>query len=291
MARSSQLDPVHYHEVSIDAIDPHPDQPRKTIDERGIRELADNIKKFGLLHPITVIRTPDNENRYILCAGQRRLLALKLLEKTQVPIIVAKKGDPDEIAMIENSQREDVHPIDQAEAAARLIKKHGYTHENLANNIIHKSRSTITELLLLNELPEDIKEECRVVDVHKSQLLAVARLGDNPDAQRQLWNEVKAGTVTARSALRRQRGGAKDADDTPKELKPIVRVIATGTRLLESLKKIEATSLVNHGDKIAELRKLHQQIGHAIKSLQKGDKQLALERPAVAEDVAEVAAQ
>ncbi len=259
-----------YHEVSVDLVDDNPYQPRKIIDQSSLKELAENISKFGLLHPITVKLNPNDPQRYILCAGQRRLLAFKKLKQQNIPIIVTATGDPDEIATIENLQREDVHPLELAESLGRMKERHNYTDKDLAENILHKSRGTVTELLQLLELPDDIREECRTFDIPKSQLLAIARM--NSEGQQQAWEEAKAGKLTVRDAKRRQRQGQDDDAPMPKELRPVVRFLESGTKFIESLKKIETTSLTAHGDKIAELQKLHQQIGQWIKSLKKVDK-------------------
>lgn len=271
MARSKQYGENPYHEVEVDCIDDNPHQPRKTIDQARIGELAESITAVGLLHPIIVKRHPKDEQRYTLCGGQRRLLAFRMLERKTIPIIVTETGEPDEIALIENLQREELHPLDQAEALARMKTEHGYTDKNLADKIFPKSRGTVTELLQLCDLPEDIKQECRAFDIPKSHLLAIARM--EPEAQRKTWEEIKAGAhLTAREIQQRKRQARIMDAEVPKELRPIVRFIATGTKLLEPLRSIKPAALTDHRDKLDALRGLHQEIGRVIKALQKGER-------------------
>ncbi len=144
-------------EIEISQIKPNPYQPRKIFNQEAIEELASSIEKHGLMQPVIVIK--DNEN-YILVAGERRLKAVKSLNKNKIKAIIAdiSMNDLREYALIENIQREDLNPIEIALSLKFLIEEHGFTHEELAKNI-GKSRSYITNLLRLLSLPEDIQQK------------------------------------------------------------------------------------------------------------------------------------
>ena len=133
-----------------------PHQPRKTFDPDGLRELADSIAQHGLLQPITVLRDPKDKNKFVVIAGERRFRAHALLERPAIPAMITT-GNADEIALIENLQREDLTPLKEAEALERLQKKYGYIQEELAK-AIGKARSTVTNLLKLTSLPPKIKK-------------------------------------------------------------------------------------------------------------------------------------
>jgi len=143
-------------EIKVEKIIPNPYQPRKHFDEESINELAESIKKHGLIQPIIVIKEEEN---YILVAGERRLRASKKLGKEKIKAIVMdfSKEDLREYALIENIQRRDLNPLEVANSLNALIKEHGYTHEELAKSI-GKSRSYVTNLLRLISMPNSVKE-------------------------------------------------------------------------------------------------------------------------------------
>jgi ParB family chromosome partitioning protein len=145
--------------IELDKIIPNPDQPRKTFDEEALNELAASIERHGLIQPITVKKTETTDTeQYILVAGERRFRAHQLLGKTEINAIITK-GNPDEIALIENLQREDLRPMEEAEALQRLMERYSYTQEAVAD-VVGKNRTTVTKILRLNTLPAQIKEEC-----------------------------------------------------------------------------------------------------------------------------------
>jgi ParB family chromosome partitioning protein len=160
-----------FREFPIEAIKPNPGQPRKYFNETALKELSESIKSKGILQPIVV--QFDLDNNAILVAGERRYRASLMAGLKTIPGIVTT-GDPDEIALIENIQREDLKPIEEAEGYARLMKKHDYTQEQLAK-VVGKGRTTITETLSLNNLPDKLKKECLRVDIPKRVLIEIAR--------------------------------------------------------------------------------------------------------------------
>jgi ParB family chromosome partitioning protein len=260
-------------EISISKIQPNPNQPRKTLSESEVGKLAESIGRVGLLSPIVVVKTDDPET-FTLAAGQRRLKAYEKLARSTIPAIIAATGDPVELAMIENIQRVDPNPVEMADAFAGMIARYNYTHDQIAE-MLSKPRTTVTEWLLLNDLPDEIKEECRALDINKTLLVALVRT-DDPDERQRLWVDIKARRVTTREAQRRQREGTPlPAADVPKELKPVVRAIESTRRVHDTLRKIRASSLAGHADKLEELRVLHRQIGNLITKLSKDSQKAA----------------
>ena len=146
-------------EIEVDKIKPNPYQPRKEFKEESIIELANSIKRYGLLQPVILIKDKDE---YILVAGERRLRAVKRLnnEKIKAIIVDYSLNDLREYALIENIQREDLNPIEIATSLKNLIEEHNYTHEELAN-IISKSRSYVTNLLRILNLPDFVQNKIK----------------------------------------------------------------------------------------------------------------------------------
>jgi ParB family chromosome partitioning protein len=207
-------------EIELTKLRPNPDQPRKVFDEEKIKELANSIDQHGLIQPISVVSDPENHDGFMIVAGERRYRAHQHLAKTTIAAIITK-GNPDEIALIENIQREDLSPIDQAEGLANMMTKHGYKQEDLAK-VIGKARTTITELLSLNTLPDEIKNECRTSDIaSKSALIEIVRLGNAKD-QLKFWEDMKHGgarTVRAAWVMKSEKKGTNVKPVTkPKKL-------------------------------------------------------------------------
>jgi len=143
-------------ELDIKSISPGKEQPRKVFNEGPLKDLAASIKEKGVLQPVLVSRT--KEGAYALIAGERRYRAAKLAGLKKIPAIVRKttSGDSLEVALIENIQRENLGPIETAEAFQRLIKEHNYTQETLAKKV-GKERVTVTNYMRLLKLPDEIK--------------------------------------------------------------------------------------------------------------------------------------
>ncbi len=177
-------------DLPVEAIDPNPYQPRKDFDPRRLEELGESIRRHGLLQPVVVI---PNGDRWILVAGERRLRAHKLIGAETIRAIVADV-DLDrlrmrELALVENIQRENLNPIELAEAYRELLEVHGITHEELAA-IVHKSRSQITNTLRLLSLSDYARKaltEGRLSQGHAKVLLAL------PEAKQRVLVDTIAG--------------------------------------------------------------------------------------------------
>jgi len=158
--------------IDLDQIDVNPHQPRKTLGD--LSDLISSIKEKGLLEPVLV---REVEGRYQIIAGERRYHASKAAGLRQIPCIEMEVDERGvlEISLIENLQRRDLTPFEEGDAILYLCERFGYTHERVAQKL-SKSRTSITELLSIASIPEDIREDCRRADISsKSLLLEIAR--------------------------------------------------------------------------------------------------------------------
>ncbi|MBR0413185.1 MAG: ParB/RepB/Spo0J family partition protein [Eubacterium sp.] len=157
MLENSVDDSLSTSTLPINDIIPNKDQPRKTFDEAALEELAESIRLHGVLQPLLV--RPLTTGGYQLVAGERRLRASRMAELKEVPVIIKELDDTEamQIAIIENLQREDLNPIEEAEGLQALIDKCGFTQEEAAASV-GKSRPAITNSLRLLKLPESVRE-------------------------------------------------------------------------------------------------------------------------------------
>ena len=163
--------------ISIDLLDPNPEQPRVEIGD--LSELTASVREKGVLEPL-LVKPSAAKGHWMIIAGERRWRAARAAGLREVPCIEMEVDECSvaEIALIENMQRKDLTPWEEADGLAVLCQRYGYTHEDLAKKV-GKSRSTITEALSLAAIPEEIREECRRADIHaKSLLLQVVRQPD-----------------------------------------------------------------------------------------------------------------
>ncbi len=145
--------------LSINDIDPNKGQPRKNFDEEALNELADSIKQFGIIEPL-IVQKKKGGKRYEIIAGERRFRAARLAGLKEVPVVIKEYADQDRltIALLENIQREDLNPIEEALAYQRLTEEgSGLTQEQVAEKV-SKKRSTITNSMRLLKLPEEVRE-------------------------------------------------------------------------------------------------------------------------------------
>ena len=160
--------------VKITKVEPNREQPRKNFDEDALQELADSIKQFGLLQPILV---QDRKDYYEIIAGERRWRAAKLAGVKEVPVIIKDYSDQEvmEIALIENIQREDLNPIEEAKAYQRLIKDYRLKQDEVAEKV-SKSRAAITNslrLLKLDERVQDMVIEGKISSGHARTIITI----------------------------------------------------------------------------------------------------------------------
>lgn len=165
--------------LPLEALKPNPDQPRRTFDDDAVKDLAASIKARGLLQPILV--RPLENGDYQIVAGERRWRAAQRAQLHDVPVLIRELTDEEtaEIALIENIQRVDLNPIEEAEAYARLASAHGRKQDEIAK-AVGKSRSHVTNIMRLLDLPEATRAATIVGDItmgHARALLAAP----NPD--------------------------------------------------------------------------------------------------------------
>lgn len=164
--------------LRISEIEPNRKQPRQDFDDAAITELADSIRQHGLIQPIVV---RPLENGYQIVVGERRWRACRMLGMSEIPVIIRELSDQEtaQIALIENIQRRDLNPIEEATAYRSLMDDYGMTQEQLAN-VLGKSRSVIANSVRLLNLPEEIKEMLRKGQLTIGQAKAIASAAE-PD--------------------------------------------------------------------------------------------------------------
>ncbi|GED57261.1 ParB/RepB/Spo0J family partition protein [Brevibacillus formosus] len=174
-------------EVSVNEIRPNPYQPRKEFEQSAIEELAQSIKEHGIIQPLIVRKSIKG---YELVAGERRLRAAKVAGLKEVPVVVKAYTDQQlmEIALIENLQRENLNPLEEAEAYDKLISHHDYTQEQLAQKI-GKSRPHVANMLRLLQLPEKIRKMVSAAELSMGHSRALLGVTDKK-VQQQLANDV-----------------------------------------------------------------------------------------------------
>lgn len=160
--------------VKITRVEPNRDQPRKNFDEDSLQELADSIKQFGLLQPILV---QDKGDHYEIIAGERRWRAAKLAGLKEVPVIIKKYTEQEivEISLIENIQRQDLNPIEEAQAYKRLLTEFHLKQDELAERV-SKSRAAVTNSIRLLKLSDEVQQmviDDMISTGHARALLAI----------------------------------------------------------------------------------------------------------------------
>src|SRR5574344_273404 len=182
-----KANPTDIIEINIDEIRSNPYQPRKVFDESALNELASSIKEHGVVQPIIVKK---NIKGYELIAGERRTKASKIAGLTTIPAIIRDFNDQEmmEIALIENIQRENLNPIEEANAYDNIIKSTSMTQDEIAKKF-GKSRSYITNMLGLLKLPEETKKLVENGNLSMSHARSLSKL-DNPEEIIKLANKI-----------------------------------------------------------------------------------------------------
>lgn len=232
--------------VRVKEILPNPDQPRQHFDEKALSELTQSIKEKGVLQPVIVRVDRENEKVYLV-AGERRLKAAKKAGLEKIPAVVTT-GDPAEIALIENLQREDLNPIDEAEALEKLMQKHKYKQETLAS-VVGKAKSTISEALSLNRLPNSIKNEVRRAELFPRRLLVQIAKQNTIEAQLSLFKKIRENNLSSTQVREIARKRKKKPESTPEAV-----VLAKVKSLYKDIGKIDLSTFDHK--KRSQLKKL-----------------------------------
>ncbi|NBH82717.1 ParB/RepB/Spo0J family partition protein [bacterium C-53] len=176
--------------LNINSVEPNRDQPRKKFDEDALQELSDSIKQYGLLQPILV---QQRDNYYEIIAGERRWRAAKIAGLKEVPVIIKHLTDQEivEISLIENIQRENLNPIEEAMAYKRLLTEFNLKHDELAERV-SKNRTTITNSMRLLKLNEEVQQMVineMISPGHARALLAIEDLNQQYEVACKVFDE------------------------------------------------------------------------------------------------------
>ncbi len=195
--------------VEVDRIKPNPFQPRKNFDETSLASLAESIRQYGVLQPLTVTRKEIERPgegilvEYELIAGERRLRAAKLAGVASVPVVIRNGEDDDrmklEIAIIENLQREDLNPIDRAKAFNRLYKEFGLKHTEIGKRV-GKSREYVSNTLRILSLPENMQVALAEGNISEGHTRPLLMLMDRTEEQKALFQEILTRKLTVRDS-------------------------------------------------------------------------------------------
>jgi len=233
--------------IAIDQLTPGKYQPRKDMSDEALEELSLSIQSQGIIQPI-VVRLINNETNgsslYEIIAGERRWRAAQLAQLTEVPCLI--KDVPDEsavaIALIENIQREDLNAMEEAIALQRLLTEFDLTHQEVAI-AIGKSRTTVTNLLRLNNLNDEVKTFLENGDIEMGHARALLALADELQAS-------AARTITAKELNVRETEALIKKIQNPSEAKPLKEKDETSTTIEQQLSsKIGLKVAVNHNKK------------------------------------------
>ncbi len=183
-------DQQRIQKLLIDEVSPNPDQPRREFDEESLAELAMSVKRHGVLQPIIVVR-PKSQNSYKIVAGERRWRAAKLAGLQNIPAIVRSLAELEqiELSLVENIQRSDLSPLDQAMSLYKLQQQFNMSLEDIAKKL-GKATSTISNLIRLLQLPEPTRKALSEGKISEGHARAVLALKHKPSLQEQLLNSI-----------------------------------------------------------------------------------------------------
>ena len=248
---SSSSDVKHSFEVKVDDLEIDPNQSRKIFSDESLLELSESLKSYGQLTPILVRKKEGTRNKWVLVAGERRLRAAKLIDMPYL-LAIERDVDSDVVSLIENLQREDLKPVEEAMGLKQLSENRGWSQRELARNV-GKAVSHINGMLAVAKLPPDFLEKVIHVDhvISRNVLIEIARVTDTV-IQNELCKRALAGDLTI-LAIREAvtRGGEKRprGKETNKQkmfsIKPIEKAISNlSLENIPSLSNAEIDSLV-----------------------------------------------
>ncbi|MDO8522272.1 MAG: ParB/RepB/Spo0J family partition protein [bacterium] len=195
--------------VEVERIKPNPFQPRRIFDEMALASLAESIRQYGVLQPLTVTRKEIERPgegifvEYELIAGERRLRASKLAGLTQLPVVIRTEEYSDrmklELAIIENLQREDLNVIDRATAFQRLVSEFGLKHVEVGKRV-GKSREYVSNTLRILALPKEMQDALGAGEISEGHTRPLLMLVDRAEMQKTLFQEILTRRLTVRDA-------------------------------------------------------------------------------------------
>lgn len=246
------------YSLPVERIQPDPSQPRKAFDEEAIASLAASIQEKGLLQPITVRKAEDG---FIIVAGERRWRAHQHAQMTKIRAFISNVADANEafeIALIENLQREDLTPFEEAAGIAELMKRKHYKQKQAAQ-VVGRSTSQVSRLLKLNGLPTVVKEKVVTSQLSQDQLFRIAEQ-DTPEAMLKLYSKI----VQTGLNVRETRQAAKGEETTPTH--PLVLKISRFEQFLARTDPVELDQL--EGAERQELSSLLDRLAERVKEIQ-----------------------
>lgn len=196
-----------YFDCSINSIIPNKYQPRTEFNEENLEELSNSIKEKGIIQPL-IVTAGEEENKYSLVAGERRLRASRMAGLKKVPVILIDVKNDDsllELALIENIQRTDLNAIEEAEAYKNLIEKFNYTQEQTAKRV-GKKRTTVTNALRLLKLPKNIQQDVKTGVLSEGHARTLIKIQDNSE----LLTEVREKIIQESLSVRQTEQLVKD---------------------------------------------------------------------------------
>ncbi len=217
---TARPDAAGIRELEIEKLYPNPDQPRKEFDKERLEELAGSLKRHGMVQPIVVRK---NGERYMIVTGERRYRAAKLAGLTKVPVVVRDFGTDEilEIALIENIQRENLNPIEEAAAISFLMQQHDLTQEEVSERL-SKSRPAVANALRLLSLPEPVKKLIRSGVLSAGHGRALAVLEDAAVQERLAKQAVENRcSVRAMEQLVKAAAGEETKEKKPRKERPM----------------------------------------------------------------------
>jgi ParB family chromosome partitioning protein len=259
-AEPAKSAPASPFDLAVEAMSPNPNQPRKAFDENGLRELAASLRRSGVLQPIVVRPRGD---RYEIIVGERRWRAARLAGMLTIPAIVREAGDPEslELALVENLLREDLNPMEEAEAYQRLLADFGWTQEELGERV-GKDRSSVANSLRLLKLPDQIQADLRAGRLtmgHARALLSMGSTSEQLRLREQILAHSWSVRATEEGVQRRRRDAPRRSGRRSPELtaveEALKRRLVTRVRIVgtESRGRIEiAYATREELDRIAE---------------------------------------
>jgi ParB family chromosome partitioning protein len=233
-SEEAQAEAVTFKQVALDEITPNPMQPRQEFDDERMHELVESLKQNGMMQPLVVRK---NDTGYVIIAGERRYRAARLAGLPHVPVTVMEVADDTrmlELALIENIQREDLNPLELAQAYKRLLEQCHLTQQELSTRV-GKSRAAVANTMRLLSLPTSIQEMIRLGQLTEGHARAILSLPDEA-SMLELAQRIVAGELSVRE-VERQAGRTRKRKLVPKRKLPAIAEIET------SLKQILGTSV------------------------------------------------
>lgn len=220
--------------VFISDISPNPDQPRKTFDKQQLEELAESIKRYGILQPLILVS--NGNGKYKIVAGERRWRASKLAGLDKVPVLVRKEEELEqlEIALIENVQRVDLSPIDQAISIERLHQQFNMSYQAIAERL-GKAAPTLNNLVRLLQLPPQARKALESKQITEGHARAILALKEQPEKQAQLLADIMNKGLSVRQAEQFVQAGRASSSSVSNARKNVINQTPETKKLAKQL--------------------------------------------------------